>query len=80
MERLPTARIGRSSHGAGGPLAGLWHWLWLPRVQTFRRCALCGCVRNEDYSRSGMGSGTHVCTGWMGEPYNRCMGAMTRSG
>jgi hypothetical protein len=38
-------------------------WRRLPRVERFRRCAVCGCVRADDYQRSGLGSGTSVCHG-----------------
>jgi len=72
---LPRARVGRSAIGAGGLLARLWHWFRLPAVERFRRCALCGLARDADRRRSRR---THdrVCTGWIGEPYNRCMSAV----
>lgn len=75
---LPAARISRSSRAAGGLLACLWTWLWLSRVERFRRCARCGLVRDEDRVRAGRPMRT--CTGWIGESYNRCMSAQYRLG
>lgn len=81
---LPVARIGRAAIGAGGLLARLWDWIRLPRAERFRCCARCGLTLDADRARKVGGyierSGSRYCTGWSGEPYNRCRSATYRLG
>jgi hypothetical protein len=80
---LPSARVGRSSRLQGGWIARAWAWVILPRVERFRYCARCGLTLDADRERSLRRierSGARYCTGWMGEPYNRCMSATYRYG